>query len=154
MKKAFHISDIISVYTGNVLSINSTPPLAGLMGLATFIADSPLHSFQVGMYAEKFRSHLEKSYPWLADINIPSEISDQSNSQEQVISAIDKFITEQAKLHGEYLEVEDSPNLITTNPLEDLIILRGGTHGIIPIILDNDDNRDLSGSLSSDSDSE
>ena len=100
-EKTFHISDILSVTTGALLSESG---MDGVQNIMSHIVGGQVISM-IGMAAnaEKAQQFLEESMPWLKDVNFPD--LPESLNREERIAAVQNFVQAAADKYGAYHQV-------------------------------------------------
>lgn len=93
----FHISDILTVTTGKMISIRN---MEGLYDILNYMSSDNLHTHQLPRVMDLCKPYLLKQFPKFADIDI-SKVSEDS-----LLECIEKI----EKEHGSYHEVEKLPS--------------------------------------------
>lgn len=94
--KSFHLSDILSVTTGRMLS---TGHIDGICDILNYMTKDDLYTHQLPRAMEECGQFLLEQYPQLKEVIVPDKFKDN----------FDEWIQEQIARYGEYLPVESLP---------------------------------------------
>lgn len=127
--KTFHLSDILSVSTGTLVSRDH---IGGVYNVLNHMTEDNLYTHQLLLAAPVMRPELERQFPWLKDITAP-ELQGEAECVAWVASV--------AAVHGEYHEVESAPSLWGKHdPLTDLTNINPEAR-IIAVALSDDERQ-------------
>lgn len=112
--KEFHLSDILSVTTGLMLS---TRHMDGLYDILSFMTEDSVFTTQIPRAGDACKPVILKKYPKLGDISFDKDrqkagLSDKAwknagNEERKVF--INDWLNKQIKIHGEFLLIETLP---------------------------------------------
>lgn len=116
--RKFHISDVLSITDVHLVS---TRHMEGVYDILNFMTGQDLMTHQLPRAVGVCEPFLSEKFPLLGP---PTE--ELKGDQ----AAIDRYVAEQAKHYGEWLDVDDLPpgTYDVRNPLEELLRMRGGSH--------------------------
>ena len=111
--KKFHISDVLTVITGKMVSIRN---MEGLYDILNYMSNDNLHTHQLVRVIEECEPYLKQQFPQLEKIDI-SGIDDNN---------LIVRIKEIEKEHGSYLEVKPLPEGVHAyiNPIAELLMIK------------------------------
>ena len=109
MTKQIHISDLLTVITGRLLSLNH---MDGVYETLDYLSGQSLMTHQLPPASRAFEPVLRERFPQLAGIEIPEIAS---------VEHLKEFIASVASEHGEYFEVEPMPSFIEGVDLDELL---------------------------------
>ena len=111
--KKFHISDILTVITGKMVSIRN---MEGLYDILNYMTNDNLHAHQVIRVMDECKPYLVKQFPQFNQINI------EGLNDDNLLSRIEEV----EKEYGSYFEVERLPEGAHEyiNPVAELIIMQ------------------------------
>lgn len=109
--KKFHISDILTILTGKMVSIRN---MEGVYDILNYMTDDNLHTHQIPRVLDEVKPYLIDQFPGFLSIDI-SDIS-----EDNLINRIELI----EKEYGSYFEVERLPNGIHEfiNPIAEEVI--------------------------------
>ena len=100
-KKSFHISDVLTISTGALLS---TRHLNGLHDIMSHITGSDdISTIGVATQASAARMFMEQEMPWVKEVEFPK--LDKNMPDHEKLEFIDHFLKKAADKYGEYHEV-------------------------------------------------
>lgn len=113
MAKSYHISDVLSVMTGNLLSTRKPRPMDAFYDVLSYMTDDEVYTHQLPRVCDECAPFLKECFPELAAIDV-SHINEE-NHAEEIAKIIEK--------HGEMVEVPRLPTGAhkVINPIEELI---------------------------------
>lgn len=100
-QKVFHISDVLTITTGRLVS---TRKMDGVYEILNFMTGESLYTHQLPRAMRECAPSLRAQYPLLADVELPENPADLTN--------IDKrhaWLTEQAKRLGSHMAIAPLP---------------------------------------------
>jgi len=100
MNKDFHISDVLSVTTGHLVS---TRHMDGVYDIMNFLFDDNLTTIGLAVMADTAREELLEQHPDLKNIQVPEDLS------------IENYLAWLSKLYivyGEYLSIEQQASRV------------------------------------------
>lgn len=111
--KKFHISDILSVMTGKMVSIRN---MEGLYDILDYMTDDNLHTHQIPRALDECKPYLVKQFPQLESIDV-SEVNDDN-----LLSVMENI----EAAYGSYFEVEKVPEDAheRINPIAELFMTK------------------------------
>lgn len=112
-KKSFHISALITVYSGKTVC---TPergiydyPIGGVYDVCNFMSGEDNFTHQLPRVADEVRPYLREQHPWLEQYEkdkMPDFRKGRDKSQQAAINReVDAWIDEQITKHGEWFDV-------------------------------------------------
>jgi hypothetical protein len=130
--KKFHISDVLSISTGALVSTRRMDGIYDIMG---HIVGNEVSTIGIAANAEAARKFLEQEMPWVKDVKFPKLPEEMSSKERE--DFVDLFVRQAAAKYGEYHEVGQ----MTQQPDVGLAADRryiakvkrsgpGGTHGL------------------------
>ena len=110
--KKFHVSDILCVITGKMVSIRN---MEGLYDILNYMTDDNLHTHQLPRVMDECRPYLIEQFPQLELIDV-SGVNDNN-----LLTIIEGIETE----HGSYFEVERIPKEAheKINPIAEMFLM-------------------------------
>ncbi len=125
--KEFHIGDVLSAMTGKLVSPDH---IGGVYSILGWMVDEELFTHQLPRVSRECEPFLRDWFRDLANIVIPDTIHDEASLWE--------WLTPTMELYGEFRDVPRIPteDHASIGPLTELMMMRGGTDGIIPVIVD------------------
>lgn len=110
--KKFHVSDILCVITGNMVSIRG---MEGLYDILNYMSGDNLHTHQLPRVMDECKPYLIKQFPQLESVDVSMV------NEDNFLSVIDEIENK----HGRYFEVEKLPDGAhkKINPIAELIIM-------------------------------
>jgi hypothetical protein len=124
--KKFHLSDVLSVTTGNLLSIEG---MGGVYKILNYMTGSDLFTHQLPRASTTCKAYLISQYPLLKDVDISmlntALESETDNEKRKTICTA--FIDLEIQKHGEFLEVDVLPDnvYLQMDPIEEMEFIRG-----------------------------
>lgn len=124
--KSFHISDLLSISTGALVSHEH---IGGVYKILNHLTGDDLMTHQLPLAADATRPDLLQQHPWLRDIKAP-EFRD--------VDHVHAWVDDQAAFHGRWHDVVAVPQSWGVhNPLTDLANMRPDMPVIV--IVDGED---------------
>ena len=116
MTKEFHISDILSITTGRLVS---TRHMEGVYDILNYMTRSELWTHQLPEAGELCAPYLLRQHPGLEHVE---ELELSGVLKDDKESIVEVWIKQQSIKFGEYLTVEPVPldDALTTNPFRGL----------------------------------
>jgi hypothetical protein len=107
--KRFHISDLLSVVPGAIVS---TRHMDGVYDILNWMTRDDLFTHQLPRAARECEPHLLRQFPWLADASMDTLeglLENVGPDKDARKAACDAWWNAQARLHGEWHEVARIP---------------------------------------------
>lgn len=106
--KQFHIGDVLSITTGRLVS---TRKMDGVVDILSYMTGDKLWTHQLPRASDECKPWLIRQHPKLNDVDVISldAMIKRAKDQPEISCAIDAWLVQQAKLVGEYLEIEPIP---------------------------------------------
>jgi hypothetical protein len=82
----FHLSDLLSVATGDMLS---TRGIAGIYDILNYMTDSDIYTHQIPQFLEKCAPDVIRQYPFLKEIDV-SHI-DEWNYEQSISALVEEY---------------------------------------------------------------
>lgn len=136
MKQAFHITDVLSVYSGRLVGVNG---IGGVYEVLNFLTGENLMTHQLPRAAEECRDWLKQQHPFLETIDCTG--LDAGSVEFWQDNVVQKY--------GRTIEIECVPDGVYTpqNPLEELVGMMDSSAQIVVVDVgsgvDKDDERTL-----------
>lgn len=110
--KKFHISDILCVITGKMVSIRN---MEGLYDILNYMTDDNLHTHQLPRVMDECRPYLIEQFPQLESVDVSGV------NVNNLLAVIKKIERE----HGSYFEVERIPEEAhkKINPIDEMFLI-------------------------------
>lgn len=128
MSKKFDIGAVLSVTTGKLLC-----PFDELHEALDGLTGESLFTHQLPRAAESARAYVFSIHPELKSIEVPEIDGTSEERAKQVKDFLDSLVENG---YPRNYEIETMKDFESKNPLQELIEMRGGTDGIIPVIID------------------
>lgn len=111
--KKFHISDILTVITGKMVSIRN---IEGLYDILNYVSNDNLHTHQLVRVMEEAKPYLIQQFPQLENVDI------SGMDDENLLTRIEDI----EKEHGSYFEVKRLPEGVHDyiNPVAEMIMMQ------------------------------
>lgn len=103
--KRFHLGDLVSVYTGTLVSPNH---IGGVYNVCDFVTGQSHMTHQLPRASEAIRPWLLEQHPWLADVVVDLDIPDGA-SRDDAWLIVATWLDQAAARWGEYHEVAAMP---------------------------------------------
>jgi len=119
-RKEFHISDVLSITTGQLVS---TRHMEGVYDILNYMTDSSLWTHQLPKAADLCAPYLLRQHPGLEHVEkVKIHAVDDALILDERNGIIDTWLKQQITKFGEYLMVEPVPldDALTTDPTRDL----------------------------------
>jgi hypothetical protein len=146
MSKKFHITQLLSVYTGILFQTPGTEyPIEGVYEILDYMTGEELQTVALPRASKKAKPYLERQFPWLASLNYKSEYTNEE--LDIIIKAQKTFTNNQINQHGEWFDVismfEGDHEVL--DPYEDIYRIdpTKRPEDIITLDLSNNDNDDI-----------
>lgn len=120
MSKQFHISTVLSVTTGKMLSLEG---MSGIYHILNYLTGVTIYTHQIPRAMDACKPWLLQKYPNLADVNALG--IDVSN--------LSRWVAEQEIKFGESLSLEPLPSFEYKDPVVEMVEMTGGTKPIIVV---------------------
>ena len=113
----YHLSDILSVTTGRMLSSNY---VSGICGILNYMTGEKLFTHQLPRALKSCAPHILKQYPQLAQVNFDTELKNEND--------VHTWLQEQINEYGEYLEIAPltAGDYQVQNPIDEMIDIADG----------------------------
>lgn len=123
--KRFHVSDLLSVTTGKLLS---TTHMEGVSGVLSHLTGQSLFTHQLGKAVDVSTPYLLEQFPWLDSLN-PADGAD--------VPELMRWLGKVAAEHGEWHDVQPMPREVwgDPDPIADLVAMVGADR-VIPVVVE------------------
>lgn len=113
MTKSYHISDVLSVMTGNLLSTRKPRPMDAFYDVLSYMTDDEVYTHQLPRVCDECAPFLKEHFPELAAIDV-SHIDEENHAEEMA-----KIVL----AHGDTVDVPRLPATLhkVIDPVKELI---------------------------------
>jgi hypothetical protein len=125
MNKTFHLGDVLSITTGRLVSPDG---IDGVYRICDYMLDTSHFTHQLPRASKECRPHLLVQHPQLAEVEPPDEFEDEAH--------VWRWLAEQTERYGVELPVQRVYEPVHRDPIAELVEMRGGTDGIIGVVVD------------------
>lgn len=126
--KQFHISDVLSVSTGALVSNRRMDGIYDIMG--HIVGDDGISTIGLAANADAAKKFLEEKMPWVKEVQFPKMAEGLTNEERGQF--VDRFVKEAAAKYGEYHDVgqmAQRPDVSLAADLNYVAKVRGGNRG-------------------------
>jgi hypothetical protein len=100
-EKQFHISDVLSVSTGALVSTRRMDGVYDIMG--HIVDDDGISTIGIAAMRDTAKKFLEEKLPWVKEVKFPKMAEGLTN--EERTEFVDRFVKEAAAKYGEYQDI-------------------------------------------------
>lgn len=97
--KSFHLSDILSISTGYLVSREH---IGGVYKILGHMTEDELYTHQLPLACDAMKPELFQQHPWLKDVPEPAE---KLSTEADCIA----YVASVANVHGEWHDIESAP---------------------------------------------
>lgn len=105
MSKSFHLGDLVSVYTGTLVSPDH---IGGVYNVCDFVGGQAHMTHQLPRASQAIRPWLLAQHPWLSDVEVNLDIPDGADRDEAWL-IVSTWLGQATARWGEHHEVEAMP---------------------------------------------
>ena len=121
-KKDFHISDVLTIGTGRLVS---TRHISGVYDILNFMTQDNLFTHQLPRAGRLCKPYILDLYPWMFKLDLsPLDMPDEL-VQEKQREVIDRWVNKLADKYGDFLPVNQIANWEHIDPLKEAAHLVG-----------------------------